>query len=427
LLEPEPLKRELSALAIAVLAINGIVGAGIFGLPADAARLTGAFSPLVFVVCGLAMSSVMISFAQAASYFRGTGGPILYAQTAFGSFAGFQIGWILYVGRVTSLAANGNLLATYLGEYVDGADEGVGRVAVLGVLTAAFAAINVIGVKQSVGALMAITVLKFLPLLVFVLVGSTFLGLAPFAHAPLPAYEDFGEAVLLVLYAFIGFEGALIPAGETRDPKRDMPRAMILTACIVTVLYVLIQSISVAVTPDLASSKVPLADAARVMMGAAGAAMISIGALISILGNYASSVLTAPRMTYALARDGSLPAWFGRVHERHRTPHVSIVCYCALGFALGATGTFAGLAVMSLLARLIGYGATVAALPRLRKIFPNEPGALRLPGGMTIPAIAFVVCAWLVAQVKLEAVWKTGALIAAGAVLFALTRRSAPQ
>lgn len=419
----EPLKRELTRLAIAVIAINGIVGAGIFGLPAEAARLTGAFSPAIFLACGLLMSTLMLSFAQAASYFRGTGGPILYVTTAFGPFAGFQAGWVLYVGRVTSLAANANLLATYLGGYVPGAEAGAGRIAVLAGLAGLFAWINVIGIRQGVGSLMAITVAKFAPLVLFVIVGLAFLRPGAFADAVLPSYGGFGEAVLLVFYAFIGFESALIPAGESRNPTRDIPRALIATAGAATVLYVLIQAISVAVMPNLAGSTRPLADAAGLMMGAGGAALISFAAIMSILGNYAQSVLSAPRMTYALARAGSLPAWLGRVHERYRTPHVSIAVYCLLGLALGAAGTFVQLAVMSSLARLVGYLLSLAALPALRRKFGRAASAFHLPGGGAIPAAAFVICLWLVAQVRFEAVWKTAILIAVGAVLYEVARR----
>lgn len=425
--EPEPLRRELSRLAIGVLAINGIVGAGIFGLPADAARLTGAFSPLIFVVCGLLMSTVMLTFAQASSYFQGTGGPILYTQTAFGPFAGFQTGWLLYVGRATSLAANANLLATYLGAFVPGADQGAGRVAVIVALALLFAALNVVGVRQGIGSVMALTVLKFIPLVVFGAIGLAWLRPEAFAGAALPGYTTFGEAVLLVFYAFIGFEGALIPAGESKNPKRDMPRALVATAGIATLLYVLVQTVAVGVLPDLAASKRPLADAAGVMLGAAGVYMISAGAVISILGNYAASVLSAPRMTYALARDGSLPRWFALVHERFRTPHVSVIFYCALAVTVGLTGTFAELAVMSSLARLLGYAATIATVPRLRKMFGAEETAFRLPGGLAIPVTAFAICLWLVSQVKWEAVWKTGILVAVGAILYLSSRRLAPE
>ncbi len=422
---PEPLKRELGRIALALLALNSMIGAGIFGLPADAARLTGLFSPVLFLLCGLLMATLMLSFAQAASYFQGTGGPILYAGTAFGPFVGFQTGWLLYAGRATAIAANANLFATYLGTYVPAVNDGLGRALVIVSLGVLFAVVNVTGVKQGMGAILAISVAKFVPLLVFVLVGLTHVQPALFADTTVPSIGTIGEAALVVFYAFVGFEGALVPAGESRDPRRDLPKALLVTALGGTILYVGIQVVTVALTPDLARSTRPLADAAAVFMGTGGVAMLSFAAMASILGNYASSVLAAPRMTYALAREGSLPAAFGTVHARWQTPHVSILAFIVLGVSLGVSGTFTQLAVLSALTRLIGYTTSLAALPRLARRFGHEAQAMHLPGGFTIPAAGLAICTWLMVQVRAEAVWKTALLVALGTLLYVLARRSA--
>ena len=414
----ERLPRALGRVALALLALNSMIGAGIFGLPADAARLTGLFSPVLFLLCGALMATLMLSFAQAASYFQGTGGPLLYAGTAFGPFVGFQTGWLLYAGRATAIAANANLFATYLGTYVPAVSDGAGRLVVIVGLGVLFAALNVTGVKQGMGAILAISVAKFVPLLVFVLVGLTQVRPAMFAGTVVPSVSTLGEAALLVFYAFVGFEGALVPAGESKDPRRDLPQALLVTALGGTLLYVGIQIVSVALTPDLAGSTRPLADAAAVFLGAGGVALVSFAAMASIVGNYASSVLAAPRMTYALAREGTLPAAFAAVHPRWRTPHVSIVVFIVLGVLLGASGTFTQLAVLSAITRLIGYSTSLAALPRLRARFGHEPTALSLPGGWLIPGAGLAICAWLMAQVSLEAVWKTAALMAVGTGLY---------
>ncbi len=421
----EPLKRELGRIALALLALNSMIGAGIFGLPADAARLTGLFSPVLFLLCGLLMATLMLSFAQASSYFQGTGGPILYAGTAFGPFVGFQTGWLLYAGRATAIAANANLFATYLGTYVPAVNDGAGRMLVIVGIGVLFAALNVTGVKQGMGAILAISVAKFVPLVVFVLVGLTYVKPVMFADTVVPSFGTLGEAALIVFYAFVGFEGALVPAGESKDPRRDLPKALLVTALGGTLLYVGIQIVSVALTPDLAGSTRPLADAAAVFMGAAGVAMISFAAMASILGNYASSVLAAPRMTYALAREGSLPPAFGAVHETWKTPHVSILAFLVLGVSLGVSGTFTQLAVLSALTRLIGYTTSLAALPRLKRRFGHEAQAMRLPGGFLVPALGLAICTWLMLQVKFEAVWKTAALMALGTLLYVIARRGA--
>jgi amino acid transporter len=423
----EPLKRELGRIALALLALNSMIGAGIFGLPADAARLTGLFSPVLFLICGLLMATLMLSFAQASSYFQGTGGPILYAGTAFGPFVGFQTGWLLYAGRATAIAANANLFATYLGTYIPAVNDGAGRMLVIVGIGGLFAALNVTGVKQGMGAILAISVAKFVPLAVFVLVGLTYVRPVMFADMTVPSFGTLGEAALIVFYAFVGFEGALVPAGESKDPRRDLPKALFVTALGGTLLYIGIQIVSVALTPDLAGSTRPLADAAAVFMGPAGVAMLSFAAMASILGNYASSVLAAPRMTYALAREGSLPDAFARVHSRRQTPHVSILGFLVLGVTLGVSGTFTQLAVLSALTRLIGYTTSLAALPRLRARFGHEAQAMTLPGGFAIPAAGLAICGWLMLQVKFEAVWKTAVLVALGTALYLFARRSAAR
>lgn len=420
---PEPLRRELTRIALIALALNSMIGAGIFGLPAGAARLTGLFSPVLFLLCGVLMATLMLSFAQASSYFQVTGGPILYAGTAFGPFVGFQTGWLLYVGRATALAANANLLATYMGIYVPSVNDGAGRAAVIVGVAVLFAWLNITSIKQGMGAILAISVFKFVPLLVFVLVGLTYVRPEMFAGAVVPPLGTLGEAALLVFYAFVGFEGALIPAGESKDPKRDVPHALLATALLGTLLYVGIQVVAVALTPNLADSTRPLADAASVFMGSFGVAMISFAAMASILGNLASSVLAAPRMTYALAREGSLPSLLGAVHTRFQTPYVSILLFLVLGVSLGLAGTFTQLAVMSSLARLVGYTTSLAALPRLKKRFGGEAKAMQLPGGFAIPAAGLVICVWLMLQVQWEAVWKTGLLIAFGSALYLMARR----
>ncbi len=426
---PESLRRDLTRTGIAVLAVNGIIGAGIFGLPAEAARLVGSFSPWIFVACGLVMATVMISFAKAASYFDATGGPILYTWTAFGPFVGFQTGWILYIGRATSVAANVNVLAAYLGSLIRGADAGPGRIAVLVLVISFFTALNIVGLKSSMGAITAITILKLTPLVVLLIAGLAWLRPDTMLPESLPAYATFGETMLLVVYAFIGFEGALIPAGETKDPKRAMPVALLVTGVATTVFYVLMQIVVSSVLPDLATSKRPLADAAGVMFGSVGVIVIAVTAAVSILGNTAASMLTAPRMTYAMARYGTLPVALARVHERFLTPHVSILLYGVLALILALSGTFAWLAGMSSLARIVGYGLCIATLPRLGAKFGNRPDTLRLPGGLTIPIVAIFVCLWLVLQTKLDAVFVTAGFVLAGTLMYVASgrRRSTPE
>lgn len=422
----EPLIRQLSVAGIWLLAVNGMIGAGIFGVPSGAAALTGIYSPLVFLGCGVLLTAVVLCFAEIASYFRGTGGPILYLRTAFGPLAGFQAGWAFYIARVTAFAANMNLLVASLAWFWKPAEGGAARIFLLGLIVLLLAAPNLAGTRHGVRSLGVLTALKLLPLLAVVAVGLAWAGPAafPLAETPLPDYTSFGTAALLVIYAFVGWEGAVVPAGEARNPARDMPRALILAMLVVTALYVLLQVVAVAVLPDLADSERALVDVGAVLFGPAGALLLTGAVVVSVGGNLASTMTTAPRLSYALARDGALPAWFGKVHPVARTPVQSILFFSVLVFLLGAYGSFAWLAAMSALVRVLIYMACIAAMPRLRRHFGGSVQHFRVPGGWLTAAGAFLVSALLLVQVQLDAVLVTAAFLFLGAALYWQVRRS---
>ena len=423
--EAEPLVRQFTVLGLWLLVINGLIGAGIFGVPAEAARLTGIYSPLMFLLCGLLMTPIILSFGEVSSYFHGTGGPIVYTRTAFGPAVGFQTGWTLYVSRVTAFGANANLLISSLAFLWEGADQGATRIALLFLICGGLTWVNVVGAGHAMRSLGLLTLLKLLPLLILVGLGVTWLDARafPFAERPSPDFGDIGTAALVLMYAYVGFEGALIPAGEARDPKRDMPRALFWALGLVTLLYVLIQAISVAVLPDLESSRRPLIDVGEALMGPAGAILVAAGVVASVGGNIAGAMLSAPRMTYVMARHGTLPAVFGKVSDRYRTPAMSIVLYGGLSFVLGVYGSFAWLAGLTVLARLLIYVLSISAIPYLRRTHPNATDRLLLPGGYLIPGLAIAVSVWLIMQVDLAAFLVTAGFLAAGGVLYLLARR----
>ena len=423
----EPLLRQLSVGGIWLLAVNGMIGAGIFGVPAGAAALTGIYSPLVFLGCGFLLTAVVLCFAEIASYFRGTGGPMLYLRTAFGPHAGFQAGWAFYIARATAFAANMNLLVASVAFFWRPAEGGAGRIFLLGLVVLLLAVPNVVGTRHGMRSLGVLTVLKFLPLLALVAVGLAWLEPAafPVTTTALPGYTSFGMAALLVLYAFVGWEGAVVPAGEARNPARDMPRGLVLAMVVVTLLYVLVQAVAVAVLPDLATSERALVDVGAVLFGPAGAILLTAAVVVSVAGNLAGTMVSAPRITYALARDGSLPSWFGQVHPSTRTPIKSIIFFSVLVFLLGVYGSFVWLAAMSALVRVLIYMACIGAMPRLRRRFGDTPGSFRVPGGWVTAAGAFVVSGLLLLQVNLDAVLVTGGFLLAGAALFRVVRRGA--
>ncbi len=423
----EQLMRQFSVLGLWVLVFNGILGAGIFGLPAKVAAQTGAYSPLLFVLCGVLMAPIVLSFAEASSYVRATGGPILYVGTVFGPFAAFQAGWAMYVARATAFGANVNLLVDSLGWLWEGAPLGATRTMLIVGICGFLTLVNVVGSKQGMRTAGVLTVLKLVPILLLVGAGIVVLSpaLLPAASTPLPPLASVGSAALLATYAFVGWEVALVPAGEAKNPRRDLPRALLLGLAGIVVLYVGIQIVCVAALADLAHSERPLVDAANALLGPTGATVLLIGTVASIGGNLAVSMLSAPRTSYALALDGTLPRFFGAVHEKYRTPAVSIMVYGGLVMVLALSGSFVWLAGLSVLTRVLVFLLVIAALPRLRRRFGSEPGTFRLPGGFAIPSVAALVCLGLAAQAKASSLWTTLAFLAVGSLLFAAARRKA--
>lgn len=426
----ERLPRDLTAVGLWLIAINGIIGAGIFGLPAEAARLAGAWSPAVFLLCALLMLPIVLCYAALARRFTATGGPVLYASTAFGPLAGFQAGWMFWVARLTAFAANASLLVATVGHFWPAATAPLPRALVLAVVIGGFTVANALGTRRAIGTLGALTLLKFLPLVGLVVVGvalapgavlDALLGggdpAAPVADAARLAETgvaapgiELGAAIVLVFYAFVGFESGVVPAGEAKDPRGDLPRALLWALGVASVLYALLQGVSVATLPGLADAERPLVAVGGALMGEAGAALVVAGVIASVGGNLAGSMFSTPRVTYALALDGRLPAWFGAVHPRWATPANSIAFYGVVAFLLAAAGTFVYLAVLSVLTRVLLYALCCGALPRLG-------------GGRALAGIALAVCAYLLWQVKLEAWLATAAFVVAGGALYSFAQR----
>jgi amino acid transporter len=425
-LQSEPLERQLSGLAVWLLVINGVLGAGIFGLPGEAARLAGSFSPWVFVLCAAVMLPVMLSFAELASRFESTGGPVRYVGSVFGPAAGFLAGWATYLARLTAFSANAVLLVNAVGYFWSGADDPGMRTVLLFVVCAGLTTVTVLGTRNAMGSLALLTALKLLPLVGLVILGLVRMPQAMLqsVQSGLPPDSDLGAAVLLVFYAFVGFESGLVPAGEASNPRRDIPRALLWSIAMVAVLYFGLQAVSLAALPGLAGTKRPLVEVGGQLLGHAGAVLMTAGLVASVGGNLSGTLFSAPRITYALGLDGSLPASFARVSPRFGTPAVSIVVFGVAAFLLAARGSFVWLAGLSVLTRVLIYVGCFATLPALRRRHDDAPGVLRLPGGLLVPAIAVLICLALLTQVKPRDYLVTGALLALGAVLFALARRA---
>ena len=420
----ERLPRSLGLWGIWLLAVNGLIGAGIFGLPSGTASLAGEYSPLIYVLCALLMLPIVLCFAELASYFRSTGGPARYCTEAFGSFAGFQAGWLFYLSRVVSFAANSVLLVNSIGYFWEGATEGAARLLFLTLICGGLTFINVIGSVRAIKSLAILTVLKLTALFLLVGAGVVFLGadVLPRFESGFPAVRDIGAATLLVVYAFSGFESAVIPAGESRNPARDMPLGLLLALGAVTLLYVLIQMVSMATVPEIAASTSPLLDAASVLIGPVGAIILMLGVIASVGGNLVGAMFSTPRLAYALSLDGSLPRWFGAVHPKFLTPANSVVFYGLLAFSLALFGSFIWLVATVVFSRLLIYIMTCGAVPKLRKANVNSDGFV-LPGGYLFPVLGVGACGWLALQVSKDSLILTALCVVGGSALYFVARR----
>ena len=402
-----------------MLVVNGLIGAGIFGLPSGAAALAGEYSVLVYAFCALLILPIILCFAELGSYFRGTGGPIRYGTLAFGPFVGFQGGWLYYLARLISFSANTVLLTDSIAYFIDGAGTGTGRIISLAVICVGLSVINVLGSIESIRSMTLFTVIKFAVLILLPLGGFILLGaeVIPSFESPIPPAKDLGAAALLLIYAFVGFEGAVVPAGEAKRPERDMPLGLLLGLAVVAVLYMVIQLVSQAALPDLANSKTPLLDVSASLFGPVGAVVLMIGVAASVLANLVSSMFSATRVTYALSLEKSLPRWFGEVHSRFLTPANSVVFFGVAAFLLAAFGSFTVLAAMTVLSRLFLYGMSCAAIPKLRPQFRGE-GRFILKGGYLIPILGIAACVWLMMQVSERSIWMTAIFVGIGTLLF---------
>lgn len=412
------LKREIGRIGVATIAMNGVIGSGIFALPAVAIAQAGAFSPWLFLLCGILILTVALTLARNASFFETTGGPIVYTTAAFGRFVGFQTGLLIYVSRVAAIAASANLLVSYAVPLWSPLASGTPRtIAVVSYILLA-TVLNAVGVRAGMTVLYLISILKLLPLLLLILVGVPEIEWATIADAKIATSETVVSTMLVLMYAFIGFEFSLINAGETRDARSAIPRTLVKTVLAVAIAYALIQLVAVSIGPDLGNSETPLVELAQRLMGPTGALLLSVGVVFSIGGGSLTSLLTAPRLTYALSRDGTLPGWFGAVNERTHVPVNSILFCGALSIALAVSQQFIWLATLSTIIRLLTYALCIAALPVIERKLPTEAGQFRIPGGLMIPGIALVLTVWLLTHSTLQSVLITGVVVAVGSIVF---------
>jgi amino acid transporter len=399
------LVRTIGRWSLAALMVNSIIGSGIFGLPSIVSRQVGSAAPIAWLLAGAFNAVIMGCFAEVASRFNQTGGPYLYARAAFGRFMGIWMGWLAWLVRLASAAASANVFVIYLAEFWPQAKDLLPRLLLLTLLVGLIALVNYRGVKLGTQVSNVFTVAKLLPLAVFIVGGGLFLMTH---HRPVeiglshPGTGSWMQTMLLLVFAYGGFEGALMPMGEAKDPRRDAPFALLAGLITCIAVYTLIQVVVMGVLPDPTQGDRPLAAAAHFFLGNTGAAFITAGALVAICGYEASMMLNVPRLTFALAERGDFPPIFAAIHRKFRTPYISIVVFAVLVWALALWGSFQWNAILSAVARLLYYAVVCAALPALRRRQPGE-ALFRLPLGPGFAVFGVGLCLVLITAMQRSA------------------------
>jgi basic amino acid/polyamine antiporter, APA family len=411
------LKRGIKRWDLVFLIINSVIGAGIFALPAKVFAISGVYSLLAFFVCAMVMLVLILVFAEVSSRFEQTGGPYLYVHTAFGALPAFVIGWLLMLTRLFSYATLINLMVLYLSFFSDLFEQPEVRIGIILLVTGIITYFNWIGVKNTARISNALTIAKLLPLALFILVGLFFIDFDLLQPEGAPVFTEISASALLLVFAFGGFEAGLVNTGEIENPKKNLPFGLFMAAAVIATFYMLIQLVSIGTLPDLANSTKPLADAATGFMGWGGGMMITLGAVVSIMGTLNVQILSGSRLPYALSLENQLPSVFAKVHPRFATPGISLLFFsCLVAFVAIVWGFMSSLAV-SVIARLILYALVCASLIKLRLKDINKPHFV-VPFGNAVAVIGIGLTIWLLSGTNLEEILDTAAWTGFGLLIY---------
>lgn len=414
--EPPRLVRAIGRWDLTAAVVNGTIGSAIFGMPAVLAALTGAWSPVAALLAAIGILTITLCHAEVASRFKEPGGSYLYAREAYGPLVGFQMGWLSFWLRATAMGANLNVFVDYLGQVAPAAAVGSGRTAVMCVVTALVTVLNVIGVRQGARAVDLFTLAKLLPLILLVVLGIGRISGEVLASQAV-ASPDWAQAALLLIFAYGGFEAALVPASEAKDPRRDSGFALLTALAIVASTYMLVQLTVVGLVPHVAASKAPVAAAFGVLLGPGGVTLAILAAMISTYGWTVGAVLASPRILYSMAERGELPSILARVHPRFRTPDVAIYAFAAGGLAFALSGGFAANATISAIIRLVTYAMVCSTVPIFRRRPRMESPGFRIPAGTGVAMVGLGFCLWLLSTRTFVQAWILVAIIVAGWLL----------
>lgn len=390
------LKRYLAQWDVVLLMVNSIIGAGIFGLPNEIFALSGIYSLFAIILCAAIVMVIVLNFAEVGSQFSKTGGPYLYTFEAFGKFPGFIVGWLILISRITAFAALLNIMVDYLSYFHDSFNLPIIKIISMVFITILLLVVNLKGLKNSAKLNNFLTLAKLLPLAIFILIGFLYIDVRQLNfEAPPPNFADFSTTMFILIFAFTGFEAALINTGEMENPKNDIPFALIITLFFVAGFYFMIHVISIGLLPDLAMSKKPLADAAESVLGVYGGLMISFGALISIGGTLNANLLAGSRLPFAFGVEKQFPEIFMRTTKKTLVPYISLILYTVAIVLVSVSGTFIYVLSISVISKIIVFAVISAALLKLRKKSSANNTGFRLHFWKTSSWIAIIVCVFL--------------------------------
>lgn len=417
------LKRSLGLGAVVALGINGVIGQGIFLLPGKAAGLMGPASLLGIGIAAVLCLLIALCFAEVGSRFSSTGGAYVYAREAFGDFIGFEVGWMTCCVAVISWAALANGFTLVLGSFIPQVAEGwLQKVVAVGLMVV-LTGVNLRGAKQGAMVSTFFSVAKLVPMAVFVAAGAFAIDSANFQPFAPQGYGDLAETTLILLYAFVGFETLVVPAGEMENPQRNVPKALIAVMAVVSVVYLAVLTVSIGTLPEIAGHNNPVAAAAANVLGPVGGTLVAVGIIISVFGTNSGAALVSPRRFYAMAERGDLPKVFARVDPSSGVPVPAVLLTMALSSVLAVTGSFVELAALGVLARFLQYIPTcLAAIILRRRDGPETIEGFRLPFGPALPILTVILCCVLMANTSADRLIKGGIAVLIGAVLYGLSQ-----
>jgi basic amino acid/polyamine antiporter, APA family len=413
---------------LVLLFINGTIGAGIFGLPSKVFSISGVYSLAAFLVCAIAINIIVLCFAEVSTRFDKTGGPYVYILEAFGRYPAFVTGWLLFLNRIFNFATLINLLVIYLSFFSTSFNDPLIRAATISLITLMFTLINHIGVKNSTRFSNIITVVKLLPLFLFVLIGLFHIDWDLLKPGAPPSISAFSTSVLLLIFAFGGFDGVLVNTGEIKNPRKDLPFALFVSSAVVFLFYCFIQFVCIGTLPGLAGSEKPLAEAAARFWGRSGGLLIAAGACLSLLGTLNAIMLSGSRLPFAFSTEQQFPKLFSFILPRYKTPTWSLLFYSVLTLVVSLSGSFIYLLTLGAITRVLLYLFVSASLIRLRNkdyinkdhISVEKKDYFRLKYGYTLAIAGMMISCWLLFQTKQNEIVAVSLAILSGIIFYSL-------